>query len=153
MRYVIRRWTEEDAPALVPLVYDYLQSTFDDGGDLLPSRENVERFVRMGVAAAAKGDPTLLAESDGQLLGFHLCFDVDLGFETREKVLQSAAGYVIPEARDGEISQHLMSMSLSIAKDRGYTRLDGSVLTEANYKKMKRLGYETRGLMLIWRIK
>jgi GNAT superfamily N-acetyltransferase len=154
MKYVVRRWTEEDAHLLVPLVLDYLKVAYEEGDDLKPTKGNVDFLIQGGVQLAASGIPTMLAiDSEGKVLGFQLCYPHDPNLELREKILLAGAIYVIPEARDADVAKSILDMVEHSAKAQGYTRLDGSALTESNYKKGQAAGFVSRGLLFSRRIK
>ncbi len=140
-----RFWTEADADALRPLIFDYLFSTRAIGGDLLLTDNNVELLLALGLGWAAAGEPTLVAVRDGELVGFTLwgSWPNPLGFDFRNGPLCAAMGtYVAPEARRQGVGWALRQAAFRVALERGYARVQGVTYDEPGWHSAHAAGFE-----------
>jgi GNAT superfamily N-acetyltransferase len=143
----IRLWTPPDWRPLRPLMTDFLTEHCAAGGDFLPTRNNVEFFLRKGVRAAAKGDPTFVAYDGGKPIGFCLWTGTqDAGLDLRERVLQGFGTFVIRERRKQGWSKRIREAANEQAKKKGYERIDGVALDRRGFKAAQASGAVSAGV-------
>lgn len=122
----VRHWAPSDAAAVAPLLLGFLRDTYDTGADFLPSEHNVDIFWRIGLQAAADGDPVLLAENTDEVVAFILW--VGQGqtvWEQRDRVCLGMGTYVVPHYRRTGVGRMIRERGHEVARARGYTRIDG----------------------------
>jgi GNAT superfamily N-acetyltransferase len=142
----IRVWSPRDWKALRPLMTAFLTEHNRAGGDFLPTRNNVETFIRKGVQAATKGDPVLLAYDGGKCIGFVLWCALDaIGLDLAQKVLQGIGTYVVPDHRRAGWSKRLRERAKEMAVAARYTRVDGVALDGRGLAAGKAVGGEVLG--------
>lgn len=142
-------WTPGDWKALRPLMAAFLEEHCRAGGDFLPTRRNVEAFIRRGVKAAAQGDPCLLAIQDGKIVGFCLWAGIDAGdLDLRDRICQGLGTYVVPTARRQGWSKRIRARALEVAAEAGYTRVDGVAIDKRGLAAGKAAGFATRGVQV-----
>lgn len=145
----IRPWTPSDWKPLRPLMQAFLEEHCAQGGDFLPTRNNVESFLRRGVRAASKGDPTLVLLQDRQYIGFCLWSGLpDIGLDLHERVCQGMGTYIIPEFRRHRNAKKLRAAAFKQAAVAGYTRVDGVALTPDTLASGQAAGFEASGVLV-----
>ena len=145
----IREWQPSDWRALRPLMKKFLEEHCAQGGDFLPSRNNVESFIRRGVKGAAKGDPCLLAIEGGTIIGFCLWTGIpDTGLDLRENVCQGLGTFVLPEHRRQGWSKKLRAEAMNVAALAGYDRVDGTALANWTLAAGKASGFKPAGVLV-----
>jgi GNAT superfamily N-acetyltransferase len=113
-----------DGEQLYPLIRAYLEET--KGGSFLPTQQNGCAFLMLALDGAHEGDPCLVAEVDGKLVGYTIVRGVPLmGFETLEHPCRGYGTYVLPEFRqkglEKGVAMQLFEAAIVIAQSRGYT--------------------------------
>jgi GNAT superfamily N-acetyltransferase len=140
----IRTITTGDGHQLWSLVLEYLKETYADGGEFPPTLENATRFALFGIEGAASGDPCIVAEEDGKLVGFVFARGIDLGgMESRHKTIRSWGTYIEPAYRSKGIAVSLFIVAGRLARIAGYTRFLGMTIGT---------GYEEHALGVVNRI-
>lgn len=140
----IRSITAGDGPQLWALVMEYLTATYADGGEFPPTLQNATLFSLFGIEGAAAGDPCIVAEADGKLVGFVFARGIDLGgMESRHKTIRSWGTYITPEYRSKGIAVSLFIVAGRLARLAGYTRFLGMTIGT---------GYEEHALGVVNRI-
>lgn len=125
----MRPWAPHDWRPLRSLMRAFLTEHHAAGGDFLPTRNNVETFIRKGMQAAHAGDPVLIAYDQGQPIGFVLwCSVTSLGLDMAKRILHGFGTYIIPARRREGWSKRLRTRALEIARAAGYDRVDGVAL-------------------------
>lgn len=138
----IRPWNVADSAALRPLLLAFLRDTYAEGYDFLPTEDNAEAFLEIGLEAATVGDPVLLAESGGEIIGFILWIGAPtFHIAPRARICVGMGTYVVPSRRRERIGFQLRVEGEEIARERGYTRLDGFGYYEAPKRLMERNGW------------
>src|SRR5438046_1162334 len=111
----VRMIQQGDGEQLWALVMAYLRETYGAGGDFPPTLNNATAFTVFAIEGAAVGDPCLVAEADGKLIGF--CFargiEVMPGMEMRHRSIRSWGTYIVPDQR-----AHGVGVSLFIVAGR-----------------------------------
>lgn len=142
-------WSPKDWKQLRPLMRAFLDEHCKSGGDFLPTRNNVEAFIRRGVRSAASGDPCLIAIQNGKPIGFCLWTGIDVqGIDMREKVCQGLGTYIIPEERRKGWSQKIRSEAFEFAKRAGYARCDGVAIDKRGLAAGKAAGCKVAGILV-----
>jgi hypothetical protein len=143
----IRPWRPSDWKALRPVIRDALHAPGILGESFLPTRKNIESFIRIGVKGAAQGEPCLLAYEGGVLQGVVLCTGHHGPFDHRERVCSAVGLYVIHGAPT-DLRARLQAAALDAAWRAGYTRVDGIVLSPAQLSEWKALGATAPGMIV-----
>jgi GNAT superfamily N-acetyltransferase len=126
---MIRPWQVIDAAPLADLMREFLTETFEDGGDFLPTEQNVITLVQRGIAAADSGDPCLIALED-KPVGFTMVIGVPTGtLDMRGKLAAGVGTFVVRDARRAGWGKRLREAAYAVAKAAGYTRIDGVART------------------------
>ena len=122
----IRAIQQGDGEGLMYLVMAYLKETYAQGGDFPPTVKNAAQFAVFGIEGAAAGDPCIVAEDDGKLVGFCFARGIDTaGLETRHKSIRSWGTYIAPEYRAKGVGVSLFIVAGRLARVAGYTRFIG----------------------------
>jgi GNAT superfamily N-acetyltransferase len=145
----IRGWRPSDWKALRPLMMAFLREQYAAGGDIRPTRRNVEAFIRQGVRAAAQHDPTLLVYDEGRIVGFCLWVGMpDGGLDRRGRTCLSIGSFVVPERRRQGWSKQLHAVAVEAASRAGYSTLEGTVLERRGLKVGESLGGSVIGVQV-----
>lgn len=145
----IREWQPSDWKMLRPLMRQFLEEHCRQGGDFLPSRNNIEQFIRRGVKGAGKGDPCLVAIEGGKVIGFCLWTGIpDTGLDLRENVCQGLGTFVLPEYRRQGWSTKLRAEGMNVAALAGYDRVDGVALANWTLAAGKAAGFKPAGVLV-----
>lgn len=116
-----------DGEPLWQLVMGYLKETYAQGGDFPPTLANATAFTVFAIEGAAEGDPCLVAEDDGVLIGFCFARGVAVlpGMETRHRTIRSWGTYIAPDHRARGVGVSLFIVAGRMARLAGYTRFLG----------------------------
>ncbi len=116
----------EDEVPLRRLVMKYLKETYDAGGDFPPTLENAAAFAQYGIEGAAAGDPCLVADVDGKLVGFLNARGIHFpGMTTRHKTIRTWGTFMLPDYRSKGVAGMLLIVAGRMAKQAGYSRVLG----------------------------
>jgi GNAT superfamily N-acetyltransferase len=141
----IRVWTPADWKPLRSLMQAFLTEHTQAGGDFLPTRRNVETFIRRGMkAATTKGDPCVIAWDGGKPVGFALWLGVDSDLDLARKVV---TGVTSDRRRQGW-SKRIRHAAMAVARERGYSHLEGVALDARGMNAAKAVGAETQGVFM-----
>lgn len=122
----IRAIQQGDGEGLWQLVMAYLKETYGQGGDFPPTLSNATQFTVFGIEGAAAGDPCIVADDDGKLIGFCFARGIDTaGLETRHKSIRSWGTYIDPAYRAQGVGVSLFIVAGRLARIAGYTRFIG----------------------------
>lgn len=138
----LRLWTPRDWRLLRPGVRAFLE---EQDGDIVAFPCNVGHLVRQGIKAAGAGDPCILAQEDGKLVGFCIWMGVQTRLVLKEKVCSALGTYVSPGFRRQGWSKRLREFAAEKAREAGYARVDGPVLTTLNLEIAQAAGFEAAG--------
>jgi GNAT superfamily N-acetyltransferase len=131
MSVVFRPMKPEDAQPVRKLIMKFLKETYADGADFPATLENSAAFTAYALAGAAEGDPCIVADEDGKLVGFIIARGVTMpGMTMRYKTLRSWGTYVLPEYRSKGYGISMLVIVGRMAKWAGYERFVG--LTRGN---------------------
>ena len=122
----IRAMHSDDEKPVKRLVMKYLKETYDAGGDFPPTLENAAGFTQYAIEGAEAGDPCLVADEGGKIIGFVTARGVFFpGMTTRHKTVRSWGTFVLPEWRSKGIAVQLFIVAGRVARLAGYTRFLG----------------------------
>jgi L-amino acid N-acyltransferase YncA len=126
LKMIVRYVKPEDAKPLRRLVMHYLRDTYAEGGDFPPTLDNAAAFTKHAVDGAKEGDPCIVGELDGKIIGFVMARGLHFpGMQTRDNTIRSWGSYVEPEYRRHGYGITLYMMMARLARAAGYTRLLG----------------------------
>jgi GNAT superfamily N-acetyltransferase len=122
----VRMIQSGDGEQLWQLVMAYLKETWGQGGDFPPTLSNATAFTVYAIEGAAAGDPCLVAEDDGKLIGFCFARGIEMPtMETRHRSIRSWGTYIAPEYRSKGVGVSLFIVAGRMARIAGYTRFIG----------------------------
>lgn len=122
----IRKMRPDDERALQKLCMRYLRDTYAGGGDFPPTLENAAVMTAHALEGAAVGDPCILAEDAGTVVGFVIARGVEFpGMTSRHKTIRSWGTYVKPEYRSQGTAVSMFIIAGRLARIVGYTRFMG----------------------------
>lgn len=142
---VYSRWQAGDVPGLRPLLLGFLTETETD---VAPTPRSVEVLLTMGLVAAERGDPCLVAVVDGVVQGFTYWLGSPLPFDTKGAICQALGSYVAPGWRGHGIGTALRTAALEQAWQVGYTRVVGTTYTPAALHSMETVGFKPIGVLI-----
>lgn len=135
MAMVIRLARPDDEKFLRRLIMRYLKETFEQGGDFPATLENAAAFTQYAIQGAAEGDPCLVADVDGVVVGFVVARGVNFpGLTTRDRTVRSWGSYVHPDHRRHSYAVKLFVVAARLAAAAGYTRFLG-ITHGSNYEE------------------
>jgi hypothetical protein len=133
---MIRLWQQKDVIQLRHLIKAFLENQAKYGSRILPSENNIRYYLQVGYFQIEEGDPHLVFEEDGKILGFIQLGRVLTQLEIRGKTAELFTMYTIPEARGRFINIQLIRDMGIMAVNRGYTHIYSSILC-GNSKALK----------------
>ncbi len=141
-----RPWQPRDADALRPMIRDCLAANFEAGADIAPTDKSVAALLMLGMAWAAKGDPTLIAARHGEVLGYTLWGQFsDANMDLREGLALGLGTYVLPAFRNARVATRLRAAALEAAHARGYTLIRGVTYHDAGLRSCMAAGFYVTG--------
>lgn len=143
----VRPWRIADWDALFPLVMEFLSESLADGNDFLPSAENAVRILERGMRAAEQGDPTLLAVSDGKIVGFAAWVGTEPWLQTKSRLCMGIGTYVVPRARRQGWSRKLREAAFELARGK-YDKVEGIALQRNGYAASLAVGFKPAGVLV-----
>ena len=145
----VRAWEDRDSLNLYPLVLLYLLDVAKLRGDIAPSGSNAEAFIGLGYQALDRGDPCLVAEEGGKLVGFLIARGVDTSnLRTTKRICFGFGTYVLPEFRRMGFAKELRARAFEIAKAQGYERFQGVAYGQAAIDSALAMGSEALGVLV-----
>jgi GNAT superfamily N-acetyltransferase len=124
----IRKWVPVDGGQLWQLIYDYLKETYEAGYDVPPTGQNVLVMLNMGMVAVQEGDPVIVAEAVGELLGKVIGWtfwkSAGNGILTRGRTLVGMGTYVVPYMRRHGVARQMHEEAIKVARAGGYECVD-----------------------------
>src|SRR5262249_13248537 len=143
MKAIIRPVKQEDELPLRRLIMKFLKETEQGGGDFLPTLDNAAAFTAQALEGTRVGDPCVVAEEDGKLVGFMIARGIFMpGMQLRHKSIRSWGTYVLPSHRSQGIGISLLMIVGRMAKWAGYERFVG--MTKGNDYEDHALGIANR---------
>lgn len=129
MGLIIRRLVKGDRPALAQLMRRFLQYNFENGGDYNADGTNVNAFTDRLIVGAIEGEPCIIADDGGSLVGFCVALGVHGGFGLAHvKVCWAMGTYVEPPYRRQSLARDMHEARERLAREAGYDRMDGVML-------------------------
>lgn len=136
----IRLIKQGDGEQLWQLIMAYLKETDANDGDFLPTLENATAFTIFAIQGAAVGDPCVVAEDNGKLVGFCLIRGIEMpGFQLRRRAARTWGTYVLPSHRQSGIAGKMVLVTARMSKMIGYECYIGMVMNSAHADHMLRL--------------
>lgn len=148
----VRSWDARDWRRLRQLVRDYLRSLLADGGNILPTRRNVETIVRMGVRGAAAGDPCVVSVRNSRVIGFCLWTGMPTVLDVKDRICTGWGTYVSPDYRREGWSVRMRERAIQLAKDAKYDTVEGIALSPIGLAAARQVGFTPRGAAVSLRI-
>jgi ribosomal protein S18 acetylase RimI-like enzyme len=149
----IRSAAREDRTAVLALVPRLATTGSPPGRDAAEVERSDLQSIAQALTAPASGEALLVAEDEGQLLGFvHLKTVVDY---FSQQPIAHVADIVVAKAAEGKgVGKHLMSAAEDWARTCGYTMVQLHVLLDnVRARAMyERLGYSAEWLKYIKRL-
>ena len=124
---IIRLATNDDLPAIQAELPHFLKELQPFGSLVACDDVNVNLLLFVVRQAIDRGDPVVVAERDGQIVGFCLWTQLDTPLRYDRKVLHGLGTFVVPAFRKQGISDLIRSLAEGIARDKGYESILGSV--------------------------
>lgn len=124
---MIRHWEAKDIEQLRPMVQRFLEILVERGGDWVANDHNVALYIGMGLAAAQKGEPSLLWEEDGRVVSYNMWCTLATPFAMRWKTLWAFGSYTLPEWEHRKIASMVRLECLNEAKRLQFERITGPV--------------------------
>lgn len=125
---MIRFWEQKDVIQLRKLIKALLENQHKHGSRILPSNNNVSYYLKLGYFQVQNGDPHLVYEEDGEILGYVQLGEVISELEYRGKTAEFFAMYTKPEVRGRFINIELIRELGLRAISRGFTHIISSVM-------------------------
>lgn len=138
---LIRPWQPDDTEALRGMIWDCLTDTFNQGADMVPDNHNTDLLLVIGMKWAFSGDPALVAIIDDTIIGYVMWGDPESRFSLRERIAVGFGTYVEPAYRRCHIASALRLEAQRIAKERGYTRVQGVAYDSTAVRSCLALGW------------
>lgn len=145
---IVRPWVAIDHDAVCAMITSCLEETAAQGADFAPTPRSVEALWALGLGWATAGDPTLVFEDAGELLGYTLWGELASPCDLRSHTCAALGTYVVPKARRRGVSAKLRNAAFEVADARWYQRVLGSVYTKANLDAVMRVGFVPTGLLV-----
>lgn len=147
----VRPWKVEDREALLPMVQDCLRVNYQAGADMKATPKNADILVQMGMLAAPKGEPCLVAEVDGLgLVGYTLWCSLPnpLGMEFRGNILHGLGTYVTLQHRRSGLAHLLRNEAEAQALRQGFTKIVGCAYHSAGFQSVLARNYRVAGTLV-----
>lgn len=144
----VRPWRVEDAGQLVPMIRECLEETVAVGADWAPTDRNVDMLLKLGLAWAAAGDPSLVVVAGDKLVAYTLWGRMPSDLDVVSKTCAAMGTYVAPEYRRKGVSQVIRSHAIALAKRAGYDRILGSTYDPGGHEATERVGFKVIGSLV-----
>jgi GNAT superfamily N-acetyltransferase len=143
----IRRWMRSDELDVVPMIRHCLQINYDAGADMEPTQNNADALWILGIGAALKEEPCLVAFDGIIPVGYTLWCELPnpLGLDFRGRVLHGLGTYVIPEYRKKGISTFLRNVAEAEGGRSGFTKVVGTAYTQPGFQSVIARNYRIAG--------
>lgn len=141
----IRPWQPSDASQLVPMIQACLEDTAAVGADWAPTPHNVDLMLKLGLMWAERGDPSLVLESQGEILAYTLWGELPSELDTMHRSCAALGTYVVERVRRLGIAQALRNEAIARAKRAGYDRILGSTYDPGGHASAERVGFRVVG--------
>lgn len=124
---MIRLWEFRDSISLRKLIRAFIIDQNKLGSDIAPSEENVTTFLNIGFHQSGQGQPHLVFEEKGKILGFSQMGEALYSIKFRAKTAEFFSIYVVPEERHKFVSIELIRRGGEILASLGFERLYSTV--------------------------
>jgi GNAT superfamily N-acetyltransferase len=151
MTTVIRPWAAQDELALLHMVTHCLEINYDAGADMQPTLRNAQVLVKLGMLAATRGEPCLVADAGGidcpGPIGYTLWCSLPnpLDLDYRGRVIYGLGTYVMPPFQNTGVSRRLRNGAESEARQLGFTKVVGVAYHSVGLKSVLSRGYRVAG--------
>lgn len=142
-----RHWRPDDAFEIQPMLKHMLETTSEQGGQLLPTARNVQVLFALGMDFSLKGEPTLVAVDAGVIVGLTLwgSFPTPVPLDTKDEVCIGFGTYVLPQLRRKRIASALRMAALEIAERKGYDVVKGTAYHDEGKLSALAVGFKPVG--------
>lgn len=147
----VRQWEARDRLALLPFIQDCLAVNHEAGADMLPTERNAFVLWQIGLQAAAKGEPCLVADmAERGIVGYTLWCELPnpLAMDMSTRVLHGLGTYVVPDLRQSGLSNHLRNVAEAQATRLGFGKITGTAYHDVGLKSVVTRGFQTVGVLV-----
>jgi GNAT superfamily N-acetyltransferase len=144
---MIRQWTAADQDALLPLIQDCLRVNYEAGADMQPTLKNACALFAVGLQAAGRGEPCLVATVEGEIAAYTLWCELPnpLGLDFRQRVLHGLGTYVCPAYRGVGLSHHIRNVAEAQGGRLGFDKVVGIAYHDAGLSAVRSRNYQVTG--------
>lgn len=130
------------------MIEDCLRINNESGADMLPTEKNADVLWQMGILAAEKGEPCLVAQVDSAPVGYTLWCELanPLGLDFERRVLHGLGTYVLPEHRRSGVAKGLRDKAEALAAALGFDKVVGVAYHEAGLMSVINRGWVGSGV-------
>lgn len=146
---LIRRWLPNDCDSIQPMIFECLHFNYECGAHIVPSPRNITVFWQLGLRWSQTGEPTLLADDDGQVRGYVMWGSIPSPeLDVREPICHGLGTYIVPEFRRHGLATDLRTEALKLARALGYKRVSGVAHHIAGQASVVPLGFQACGVQM-----
>lgn len=145
---MIRGWKREDRDVLVQMIQDCLAINHGAGAEMLPTEKNADALWQLGILAAEKGEPCMVAVDGDVLVGYTLWCELPnaLGLDFSARILHGLGTYVSPADRRKGVANELRDRAEQLAKVLGFEKIVGVAYHEAGFVTVAKRGWKAVGV-------
>ena len=151
MNINIRHWRPDDKVDLFHMIVDCLEINYQAGADMEPTFKNADALLQMGLLAAGRGEPCLVADARGidtpGPIGYTLWCDLPnpLGLDMRGRVLYGLGTYVMERFQKAGVSTLLRDTAEAMGRNQGFTKVVGVAYHPVGLTTVLKRGYRVAG--------
>lgn len=156
---IIRYWTPKDAPTLKAMMLAFLEEHYALGGAFKPTEYNAALLTRMGLDAAERKEPALVAVEGDAIVGLNLWYGLNSQFDLRAKTLLGFCTYVMPAWRRQRVANTLRAAAVAVGYTGGFEQVEGTVIHKEGMASVHASGGKPSGTLmrgelakLIWQV-
>lgn len=152
---IIRPWKLGDAPQLRSMIRQFLKSQLAMGGDVLASDANVEFFLRIGLEAARRGEPSLVAEENGKILAYLEVAEQIPPYQIKERMLMMWGMFTLPSHRSQFLNVQLLREAAELCRKQKKFKRGTSIVYLQNRRVLETMFYGDTwpvSVILEWRM-
>lgn len=151
MMYSIRPWEARDEVSLLHMILACLEDTYHNGAEMQPTPKNARVLLTLGMQAASRGEPCLVADAGGidvpGPIGYNLWTSLPnpLGLDFRCRVLHGLGTYVMVPFRRYGVSRDLRVRAERIGADQGFDKVAGVAFDPVGLRSVLGRGFRPVG--------
>lgn len=150
----VRPWEEADKVSLLHMIVDCLDVNYKAGADMQPTVKNADVLWQMGLAAARRGEPCLVADARNidapGPIGYTCWLEMPnpLGLDFRGRVLHGLGTYVMPPFQRAGVSHLLRNEAEAMAGRLLFTKVVGVAYHDIGLASVLARGYTRAGTLV-----